>query len=207
MYDANGVEIKPKKNNYTPPILFLVLLVLTFVFIAGYDFGKPDKPPSFSGVSGIVPPSGGGIIYTTAPQTDWKEQQEAQERERKQREKLWNNRPYLSEPEDAPPSSIKVGPYTYRVYYTTAEALLTQNALALTQLDSHRIYLNPKRDLRTDLMHELFHCAKDVGTSNGHLIGQYDGEENLIEETAPMVTAILRDNPKLVTWLTAEPRK
>lgn len=120
---------------------------------------------------------------------------------------IWNHRPILNAPLDAPPRKIRVGPYVYRVRYTSARALDSQNAYALTDTtNAHEIWLNPKRDLRTDLMHELMHCAKDVGTGASYL-STGGSEEDIIHVTAPMMVSILRDNPQLTAWLISRETK
>lgn len=134
-------------------------------------------------------------------------QQEAAAMEKadsERRKAIWDHKPIFAAPLNAPPSTLRVGPYLYRVRYTSREALLSQNGLALTDLAAREIWLNRKRDLRVDVVHELMHAAADVATSGGWLSSNNynDLEENVIHETAPVLLEVLRDNPELTRWLT-----
>lgn len=101
-----------------------------------------------------------------------------------------------------PPTSLKVGPYDYRI---TVDAALDDGGLrGITDTDEHYIRLNPKLPpglMRTTLLHEALHA---VATS-GAAINQDDKlpQETWISRIEAPLAALLRDNPQLVAFLTA----
>lgn len=123
--------------------------------------------------------------------------------EQKRRDRIWNRRPRLEPPVDAPPSSIKVGPYTYHVYYTSKKALESLGGLACTQIGDREIWLNPHRisNLQDDLLHELMHAARDLGTGGERFAGTMNSEDNAIFSMSTGLLVIMQDNPELVVWL------
>lgn len=113
-------------------------------------------------------------------------------------------RPILSPPADAPPSRIKVGPYSYVIKWTTAKALLEESALASTDIEGRVIWLTPERgeSLRDDVVHELLHCAKDLGTGGSRFRGVWSSqEENDVEGYSAGFLSIIQDNPELMRWI------
>jgi hypothetical protein len=185
----------------------LLFLSLQVGFLLGFHFGEAKAklhaaPVEQSPTSGTA--MGGAISVNVDPEAaaKWQATQEQMQRdEALRRQKLWDKRPVLAAPSDAPPASIRVGPYTYYIRWTSGQALGAQNALALTFPDKQEIWLNPKRgrdQLRIDLFHELSHCAGLISDSRGE---QDDPEEEAIHEIATGWVLILRDNPELVRWM------
>lgn len=197
-------DIKPpqpaeKKQEFPWGGLWMVSVLLAFIL--GYVEARPhvDKAKLGLPVGSVIGANAWTLGNLTTTTTNGVEQQYKAEEERN---KSWKNKPILAAPEDAPPSRIKVGPHVYKVRYTTRKALSSQGAIALTNLVDRIIWLNPHDDLRYELTHELTHCAKDVGSDGERLQGQFDGEENFVEETSPTWLRIIQDNPELVEWLT-----
>lgn len=113
--------------------------------------------------------------------------------------------PILPAPADAPPAKIKVGPNHYAVKWTSGEYLAAQGALAQSDIAKHIIWLNPKRTtetLRDDVLHELMHCAADLGSAGGRARSPYDVEEDEIEYISSGLLQVMQDNPQLLAWLT-----
>ena len=101
-------------------------------------------------------------------------------------------------PHDPPPSPIKVGPYYYRIVWKT-----NSGDMGDSFFEKERIGLDPSLgfgEMRSTLLHELLHCASDIGTDRH----AYDprNEDDFIQAVEPTLLQILRDNPKLLTWLT-----
>lgn len=100
------------------------------------------------------------------------------------------------------PRRIKVGPYTYTVDLN--DGLDDAELRGITDTDLHQIRLNPGNPpalMRSTLLHEAIHA---VAVSCARITC----EEKLVQEDwigrieAPL-TALLRDNPQLLAYLTA----
>ena len=180
-------------------LMFMVVFTACIGLAAGDAHGRYASKQEVAG--SITSSSPAVWISTITPQTQqWMEDSK---KEQARLEHIWNTRPRLAAPDDGPPRLIKVGPYMYAVNYTTKKALDTQNALALTDMASRDIWLNPRRtaNLRSDLLHELMHCAKDLGTGGGRFRGVVDTEENTIDAIDSQFLVIMRENPDVMNWL------
>ena len=101
------------------------------------------------------------------------------------------------------PRTIKVGPHVYSVVRKTVEEM--PDALGNTDFDANEIRI--RKSLRGSkqaevLLHELLHA-----TTYPSFTGVYEGEEKLMTEelvnaVAPVLLQVLKDNPKLVEYLT-----
>lgn len=187
------------------------VLIAFGIFMAGTAIGnrtsKNDSPKPSS--PSATTASSGSAIFISQPGEYYAQQEAERKRELKEqaeKDAKWKARPLLDAPSDAPPSLIKVGPYFYSVHWTSAKALESQGALALTNMESREIWLNPKRiaSLRDDMLHELMHCSKDLGTGGGRFHGSsplYGEEEIVIEGTSAGLLQVMQDNAELVEWL------
>lgn len=104
-------------------------------------------------------------------------------------------------PLDPPPSKIIVGLLTYSVKFKTKEDL--PGLYGQTDLETQEIWLVEKLEpgqLRETLWHELLHVAIHAGTAREGLKGELS-EDQIIERVSPAQVMILRDNPRLRTWL------
>jgi len=115
--------------------------------------------------------------------------------------------PVVQAPPDHPPETIIAGASSYHVIYTTKEWLHANQCVALTDHSKQEIivYNEGARDIRFTMMHELMHVARhmtdEIDTSNNTGM---DEDHNFIEPVAPELLILLRDNPKLVSWLTSQ---
>lgn len=114
---------------------------------------------------------------------------------------------YLPAPQDPPPSVVKVGPYHWTLTYAKLEpGTFGEDWPMLLE-----IRLNPKLppdQLKETLLHELFHASIFIG-SGGVMPGSLEAmdpkiDDVFIEQTAPTLLQVLRDNPELVKWLQKE---
>jgi len=200
LFTADGCEHKVRTGNPLLPVVtvltFALVIVLGVALHLNGRLHKLSKTSTVEATAWTIAPSSSGNL-TIGGNSIYVE-------EVKKRDEIWKHRPHLSPPADPPPSEIAVGPFTYHVHYTSAKALKSQGSLALTDLAAREIWLNPKRSasLRDDLLHELMHCAKDIGTGGGHFIGRYEAEENLIEGVSAPLLEIMKHNPELLQWMT-----
>lgn len=182
LYGADGEELEPKRKTTTwvwSALSFFVAMTVVFTYLNVRQYFKhKDKSESME----ISTTTGFTVTTTSAPDALWLE---------------------LPVPKDHPPHRIKIGPDTFFVEYTDARSLASMNALAMTDLNAHIIWLNPERTmLRSDLMHELMHCAVALQTHNHRLAVQYwDAEESNIQQMDVALLTILNDNPDVVSWM------
>lgn len=104
-------------------------------------------------------------------------------------------------PRNPPPSKIIVGLLTYSVKFKTKEDM--PGLYGQTDLETQEIWLVEKLEpgqLRETLWHELLHVAIHAGTAREGLKGELS-EDQIIERVSPAQVMILRDNPRLRTWL------
>lgn len=105
-------------------------------------------------------------------------------------------------PRNPPPSKIIVGLLTYTVKFKTKEDM--PGLYGQTDLETQEIWLVEKLEpgqLRETLFwHELLHVAIHAGTAREGLKGELS-EDQIIERVSPAQVMILRDNPRLRTWL------
>lgn len=132
-------------------------------------------------------------------------------------ESKWQSAPpELTPPPDHPPLSIVGGEFSYKIHYTTHEWLIANDSSAITVHTggadglrglSHTIWMykgdpNP----RGTLMHELFHVAKTLGDlQNWHFDDAPGQDHEFISPASQELLILMRRNPALVAWLTAEP--
>lgn len=105
------------------------------------------------------------------------------------------------------PTSIRVGPFVYRVVQDVAklQAHERKEKGAYSGYSDHsvmEIVVGPDEvacSQRETIWHEVKHCVV-------HLFGEYGkmDDETYVRRTAPMELAALRDNPDLVAYLLAK---
>jgi hypothetical protein len=104
-----------------------------------------------------------------------------------------------------PPITIRSGAYVYDVVMDMV-ACGALGATGATANDDLRIYMDDRRPpgvLRDTLLHECLHTI----WKQTYLVKEYDDEssdsagERIINELAPRLLLLLRDNPRLVTFL------
>ena len=99
---------------------------------------------------------------------------------------------------DKPPASITVGPYRYGV--TVDDARIPPDLYGLCDKGKHVVALHPDQSavrLRSTLMHELLHALCDLTG-----VDDDKAEERIVTVLAPALLALLRENPRLLEWLT-----
>ncbi len=102
---------------------------------------------------------------------------------------------------DHPPKQLRVGPYTYKVAVDPDR--LPVDLFGQCDKGKHVIALHPEQSsirLRSTLLHEILHALCDVTG-----VDDDKAEEHIATVIAPALLAVLRDNPKLVSWLTTLP--
>lgn len=209
LYLADG-SVRDTKEGTVPLPLAVILIVLSMALGLSLGVGlgtlRPAKKTPAEITAATISP-GTMEWHAVTAEGAARAAQELQELREAQKQIAWSRRPRLNAPNDPPPATVKVGPYLYSVHWTSTEALSTQDALGLTIMPQRQIWLDPRRtgSLRDDLLHELMHCARDLGTSGGRLAGYSSDEEALIEATSAGILGILQDNPKLVRWLREAP--
>lgn len=105
-----------------------------------------------------------------------------------------------------PPSTIRVGPYRYRVVMDERRLREFEHAersrnYGYADRKELLIVLDPRMPHERTaevLWHEVKHVVADVVGLDGKL-----DEETYTNRSAPMELAVLRDNPQLVVFLTA----
>lgn len=115
----------------------------------------------------------------------------------------------------AMPESVVIGPHTFALEVNTAkvdaECVASQRRiLGYTDIGGLRIYLTGApvlvgTMLREVVVHECLHAIWDEqGLSYAMRQNTAYTEEALIQQCDTAVLALMRDNPALVAWLTAE---
>lgn len=106
-----------------------------------------------------------------------------------------------------PPASIKVGPFDYTVLTdkTTCEQAVC--VYGQTMASRGTILLNPEQapsQMRDTLLHEILHAAVDAASlSVGESAPINDAtEEQIVRALSPWILQAIRDNPRLVAFLT-----
>lgn len=101
------------------------------------------------------------------------------------------------------PKTVRVGPHAYSVLLTAAAQMpKTQGRpdCGTCRFDSLQILVK-KRQRRTKqqetLLHEVLHSC-----TYPNLIGKKVTDEDFVETTAPLLLQVLKDNPKLLAYLT-----
>lgn len=99
-----------------------------------------------------------------------------------------------------PPTTLTVGPYTYAV--SLSDGLDDGLLRGCTDTDAHTIRLNrrnPPALQRSTLLHEALHAVANVAGIRDERLTQ----EQFVTRLEAPLTALLRDNPTLVTFITA----
>lgn len=108
-----------------------------------------------------------------------------------------------------PPKRIHVGPFEYRVTFDE-QAMTARCRAEATELlghcDTGHLVIDvdpgqPVGQARDTTMHEALHAIVDL-TGLNHAWG--DSEEDFICRLSPAILDLLRRNPKLVAYLTAD---
>ena len=99
---------------------------------------------------------------------------------------------------DKPPASVVVGPYRYRI--VVDDARIPPDLYGQCDKGKHVVALHPDQSavrLRSTLMHELLHALCDLTG-----VDDDKAEERIVTVLAPALLALLRENPRLLEWLT-----
>lgn len=107
-----------------------------------------------------------------------------------------------------PPKSVKIGPHKFTVEYD-ARACDTAGVVGACLEDEARIILDPqqaKTQQRETLLHETLHGVwGQTWMDNPYPDGDSKGEgELMVKELASRFLLLLRDNPRLIAFLTEE---
>ena len=101
------------------------------------------------------------------------------------------------------PKSVRVGAHVYSVLSTPADKMPKTDGrpeCGTCRFD-HLQILVKKRQKRTKqqetLLHEIIHSC-----TYPNLIGKKVTDEDFVETTAPLLLQVLKDNPKLLAYLT-----
>ena len=111
----------------------------------------------------------------------------------------------MNDPMSAP-LWVKVGGRTYSVHSDADTSALTSDdgSRGMTFHERQRIHVDStlgKDIFRETLIHECIHAAWDfVGLRKGGDVAQH--EEQVIKALSPTITALIRDNPQLVRFIT-----
>lgn len=98
------------------------------------------------------------------------------------------------------PASVKVGPYEYGIE-SDKPFTDSHNCWAYVRYGKQLITIDPETRpdrLRVAVLHELLHAIHDMTNANTQ-----KWEEAQVTQDAPLIVQLLRDNPALVTFLTA----
>lgn len=106
-----------------------------------------------------------------------------------------------------PPEHVDIGPHRYHIDFSPETGLLLHDEMncgdsrpdrCLVRLDLQR----PQTKVAETLLHELVHC---VWSQTPCRVSDYDShEEEIVSALAPWFLDLLRRNPLLVAYLTAE---
>lgn len=99
------------------------------------------------------------------------------------------------------PERVVVGPYTYTIE-ADRDFTDSHNSWAHIQYGRQRIRFDPDTRpdrLRVAIIHEVLHAIHDLT----HTAGE-KWEESQVTQDAPLIVQVLRDNPELVAYLTAD---
>lgn len=102
-----------------------------------------------------------------------------------------------------PPKKVKVGPFSVSVRLESLREASENSLIGLWQDHLLSVILDngmPGEQEQETLLHELIHAAWDCTGLSKRL--DDDQEEEVIRSISPLIFGMLRDNPKLVAYLT-----
>lgn len=107
-----------------------------------------------------------------------------------------------------PPKRLSLGAHTFEVRSDpdTARLLRDEDSRGDSRPDQLVIRIDtdrPHSAVAETLLHEALHCVWHL--TSLRVDNDNDQEERTISALSPLLYALLRDNPKLVTYLTAAP--
>lgn len=108
------------------------------------------------------------------------------------------------------PKQIKVGPVVYQVKHSrkamnAAELQQKDYLLGLSEEQGRLISIEPEQPLtglQSVLLHETLHSIFSV--SGMSYKWEHDEEERMVRRLTPFLLSVLKDNPELLAYLTAE---
>lgn len=101
------------------------------------------------------------------------------------------------------PHTIKIGPHVYTVVRKMVEEM--PDALGDTDFDKNeiRIRKNLRKTKQAEvLLHELLHCCTYPSFTGAYENDPKLDAEEFVNAVAPVLLQVLKDNPKLVEYLT-----
>lgn len=112
--------------------------------------------------------------------------------------------PGTARPHHGPPGCVKVGPHHYTV--DPDDRASQRDARGEAYTDRCAIVYDDRMHqsaLRETLLHETLHAVW-AATGLPAVEGANDEEEVIVASLSPLLLGVLRDNPRLVTFLTAD---
>ena len=103
-----------------------------------------------------------------------------------------------------PPKTIKVSPFVFEVVHDP-DQLSNSQGDAMIDRNQLKVYINrdrPDGNLRDDILHELLHAVYGQTPLFSNSDHGAEQEERIIAALSPRILAVLRENPRLVAWLT-----
>lgn len=107
-------------------------------------------------------------------------------------------------PSDCGPTSVKIGPFKYRIKWRTMDEMPLQ--MGYSSYLRGEILLNTSlgHEARRDvLLHEILHMSFATHARNNEDGGKFE-EDFFIESMTPNLFGVLRDNPELMKWIQQE---
>lgn len=107
---------------------------------------------------------------------------------------------YVAAPTDHPPAVIAIGPYHWTVRYTKfGPGEFARSYPKKLEIDIDASL--PHDQLEETLLHEIMHGCEFIGNGGTVVEEERLTDDQFIEQTAPMLLQVFRDNPELVAWL------
>lgn len=97
------------------------------------------------------------------------------------------------------PSSVRVGPHVYEIVGMTRSESETRDVIGECDQDERKIYVRkdlPPHSLAETLLHEILHACWYAGS-----LEDTDAEERTVNVLAMQMAMVIRDNPKLMSWI------
>lgn len=185
LYGADGEEVElGMKRRRTLATLILALAMCSSLLILGFSAGKSEHrtEPTWQTLPSQT------MTFTAVFSGE---------------AATWNPPEVPPPGKDAPPLVIIAGANTYHIHYTTLDWLQRRGCNAFTLRDEHEIWLARTTDAaeqRIVLLHELIHASYKETGDDATVVGMTN-ENDFVGPIAPRLLQILRDNPKLSSWL------